>query len=37
LVTLGDLAVDAGDDTLAIGSYMRAIRVMTSLRRELER
>ncbi|MBC8073047.1 MAG: hypothetical protein IAG13_32290, partial [Deltaproteobacteria bacterium] len=37
LVTLGDLAVDAGDDALALGSYMRAIHVMSSLRRELER
>lgn len=36
LVTLGDLAVDAGDDALAFGSYARAIRVMSSLRRELE-
>ncbi len=37
LITLGDLAVDAGDDALALGSYARAIRVMSSLRRELER
>jgi hypothetical protein len=37
LVTLGDLAVSAGDDALALGSYMRAIYVMSSLRRELER
>jgi hypothetical protein len=37
LVTLGDLAVSAGDDTLALGSYMRAIYVMSALRRELER
>jgi hypothetical protein len=37
LVTLGDLAVEAGDDALAVGSYSRAIRVMSSLRKELER
>ena len=37
LVTLGDLAVAAGDDALAAGSYARAIRVMSSLRQELER
>lgn len=37
LVTLGDLAVDTGDDALAAGSYARAIRVMSSLRKELER
>jgi hypothetical protein len=37
LVTLGDLAVAAGDDALAAGSYFRAIRVMSSLRQELER
>ncbi|HWB75047.1 MAG TPA: hypothetical protein VG755_08820, partial [Nannocystaceae bacterium] len=37
LVTLGDLAVDAGDDALAMGSYMRAIRVMSSMRREIDR
>jgi len=37
LVVLGDLAVEAGDDALAAGSYMRAIRVMSLLRQELER
>lgn len=37
LVTLGDLAVSAGDDALAAGSYARAIRVMSSLRKEIER
>jgi len=37
LVTLGDLATSAGDDALAVGSYARAIRVMSSLRKELER
>lgn len=37
LVTLGDLAVETGDDALAAGSYMRAIRVMSSLRQELVR
>lgn len=37
LVTLGDLAVKAGDDALAAGSYARSIRVMSSLRKELER
>lgn len=37
LVTLGELAVAAGDDALAAGSYARAIRVMSSLRKELER
>lgn len=37
LVTLGDLAVAAEDDALAAGSYARAIRVMSSLRKELER
>ncbi len=37
LVTLGDLAVATGDDALAVGSYMRAIRVMSSLRQELVR
>ncbi|MBX7084593.1 MAG: hypothetical protein K1X88_35635 [Nannocystaceae bacterium] len=37
LVTLGDLAVASGDDALAAGSYFRAIRVMSSLRQELER
>jgi len=36
LVTLGDLAVKAGDDALAAGSYARAIRVMSSLRKEIE-
>jgi hypothetical protein len=37
LVTLGDLAVTAGDDALAAGSYARAIRVMSALRKEIER
>lgn len=37
LVVLGDVAVQAGDDALAAGSYMRAIRVMSLLRQELER
>ena len=37
LVVLGDLAVESGDDALAAGSYMRAIRVMSLLRQELER
>lgn len=37
LVTLGDLAVAVGDDALAVGSYSRAIRVMSSLRKEIER
>jgi hypothetical protein len=37
LVVLGDLAVLAGDDALAAGSYMRAIRMMSLLRQELER
>lgn len=37
LVVLGDLAVQSGDDALAAGSYMRAIKVMSLLRQELER
>jgi hypothetical protein len=37
LVVLGDLAVETGDDALAAGSYMRAIKVMSLLRQELER
>ena len=36
LVTLGDLAMTANDDALAAGSYARAIRVMSALRKELE-
>ena len=36
LVALGDAAVKTGDDALAAGSYMRAIRMMSMLREELE-
>jgi hypothetical protein len=36
LVVLGDAALGTGDDALAAGSYMRAIRVMSMLREELE-
>jgi len=36
LVVLGDVALESGDDALAAGSYMRAIRVMSMLREELE-
>lgn len=35
LVALGDAAFEEGDDALAVGSYARAIRVMTMLQREL--
>jgi hypothetical protein len=36
LVVLGDAARETGDDALAAGSYMRAIRMMSVLRQELE-
>jgi hypothetical protein len=36
LVVLGDAARQTGDDALAAGSYMRAIRMMSLLRQELE-
>jgi hypothetical protein len=35
LIALGDLAAESGDDALAMGSYARAIRVMSLLREEL--
>lgn len=36
LVVLGDAAVGDGDDALAVGSYARAIRMMSLLRQELK-
>jgi hypothetical protein len=36
LVALGDAAAQVGDDALAVGSYARAIRLMSLLRQELE-
>lgn len=37
LVVLGDAATKSGDDSLAVGSYLRAVRLMRLLREELER
>lgn len=36
LVVLGDAAFGEGDDALAVGSYARAIRMMSLLRQELK-
>jgi hypothetical protein len=36
LIVLGDAAATYGDDALAVGSYSRAIEVMSLLRQELE-
>jgi hypothetical protein len=36
LIVLGDVAAATGDDALAVGSYARALRLLSMLREELE-